>query len=496
MRVLTAAAMGAAEAQAQSAGLASGLLMEVAGRRVAEEVRRVAPADSRVGVLVGPGQNGGDGLVAARHLLSWGWSVGVVTPRGQGPGRGAAGDAARALRALFPAAPWSEEAGEFDVYVDALLGTGARGPARPAVADVIRGVAARRRPVVAVDLPSGVDGDTGEVAGEALAATVTVALGHFKPGHLFYPGRGYAGEVVHEPLSLPQPAFMAEDPFAALRPAEARALLPRRSPTGHKGTHGRVLVVAGSIAMAGAAALAATGALRSGVGLVTVAVPACIQERVAARVLSALTIPLPDADGRVAEAAVPALLEAMARADVVVAGPGLGRSPAVAAVVAALAAHRGPAVLDADALRLVAASAAPPAPRIVTPHAGEAAAVLGVDVPVAMADRVRAVRELARLGTALLKGAPTLIAREAGPIWINPTGNEGLGVGGTGDVLAGLVGGLWAQGQDPLDAARLGAYVHGLAGDILAAEAPRGFTAEDVAHALPRAFAALGSSRA
>lgn len=491
MRVLTTETMRQVEAKAEQAGVAPGLLMEVAGRRVAEEACRIARPGQRLGVLVGPGQNGGDGLVAARHLAAWGWSVGIVTPKGQGPGRGAAAEAARALRTLHPQVSWTDDARGFDLYVDALLGTGARGPARPAVAAVIQQVAATGRPVLAVDLPSGVDADTGAAAGDALEAQVTVALGHLKPGHLFHPGRQLAGEVVHESLSLPQPVSVAGDPFAVLSPCEARDLLPPRAPTGHKGTHGRVLVVAGSLPMAGAATLAAMGALRSGAGLVTVAVPACIQERVAARVLSALTMSLPDANGMVGAQACEILRGAMARADVVVAGPGLGRGAGAAAVVSVLAGHLGPVLLDADALRLLAPRDQAPGPRIVTPHAGEAGAVLGTGAPVAAHDRVTAARDLARMGTVLLKGAPTLVAQASGPIWLNPTGNPGLGVGGSGDVLAGLVGGLWAQGLSPMDAARLGAYLHGLAGDILAREAPRGFTSEDVASALPRAFAAL-----
>lgn len=487
-------------------GVPGELLMECAGRLVAAFAE--PDGAGRVLVLCGPGSNGGDGLVAARHLHLRGVPVRVALAAD--PAR-LQGDAARNLEraeraGVFFARPdWTVAPG--DVIVDALFGTGlARAPEGAAADAIVRANGARPGcRVVAVDLPSGLDADTGQPRGPCIEADVTVTIGLPKLGLALEPGRARAGRVWVGRIGIADDAPGADAPPTLLTRRGAGALLPARPPHGHKGTFGHVLVVAGSRGKAGAAALAAAGAARAGAGLVTVACPAGVQPEVAAQLAEAMTSPLADgADGELAVAAGAALAELARARSAAAVGPGLGRGEGVrGALLRAIPSLELPLVLDADGL--VAFAGAPErlrerrAPTVLTPHPGEAALLLGTTADALNRDRVAAARALAERtgGVAVLKGAATVVAAPGGRVRVNPTGGPVLATGGTGDVLAGAIAGLLAQGLDAFDAAALGVYLHGLAGDLLAGTlGPAGALAGEVARQLPRAAALLRSAAA
>jgi NAD(P)H-hydrate epimerase len=478
-------------------GVPGEVLMESAGRAVVEAVLALRPRE--VLVVCGGGQNGGDGLVAARHLRALGVRVRaalVAEPRGD-----AAAQLARARAFGVPL-----EGGDFappaegGAIVDAIFGTGLARPVDGAAADAIRRIGAADVPVVAVDLPSGIDADTGQVLGAAVRATVTVTFGQPKPGIALEPGRSLAGRVRVARIGIAGAAPNAEPAAELWTSAAAAARLPPRPRDGHKGTFGHVLVVAGSEGKTGAAALAARGATRGGAGLVTVACPAGLNDILEVKCTEAMTAPVPDTAGRaLAGTAEDALLALAAERDVVALGPGIGRAAETAALVRAFCKRlERPLVLDADGLNAFAGDAealrARPAPTVLTPHPGEAARVLGSTAAAVAGDRLGAARRLAAATgcVVLLKGAPSVIARPGEPPLVNPTGGPALASGGTGDVLTGLVAALLAQGLAPADAAGLGAWLHGLAGDRIAAErGPSGLVAEELADALPEAALAL-----
>jgi NAD(P)H-hydrate epimerase len=503
--LVTAAEMRALDRHTiETLGVPGALLMELAGAAVANEAEALRAPGAAVFVFCGPGSNGGDGLVAARHLHLRGVPVHVVACAGPGGWRGDAGDNARRLRAVgVPLHGGDVAPAPGAVLVDALFGTGlARALEGPAAAALQRLRAARPAcRVVAVDLPSGLDADTGQPQGEAVAADVTVTIGLPKLGLALEPGRSLAGRVVVARIGIAD-----EAPGVALR-AElwTRAAAARRRPArprdGHKGRFGHVLVVAGSEGKTGAAALAGLGAARAGAGLVTLACPERTLPVLAARQSEWMTAPVPEAPGgcfgRQAEKPV---LELAAARDVVALGPGLGRSDETRAFVRAVTrALANPLVLDADGLVAfeggLAELRARSAPTILTPHPGEAALLLGATPAAVNADRPAAARRLAAETGALvvLKGAATVCAEPGGALLVNPTGGPALASGGTGDVLTGVIAGFLAQGLAPRDAAGLGVFAHGAAADRLAERhGPAGVLAGEVAGALPDALRALG----
>lgn len=512
MRLVTAAEMRAIDEEAQRRfGLPEVVLMENAGRCVVEALSdRFGPLSGlKVAVVCGKGNNGGDGFVAARQLINAGARVQVWLVGDPGDLRGAA----KANCDIFmrfggriepipPARPsLAVDLAQSDVIIDALLGTGARGPLGDPLGEVIAAINAAGRPVVSVDLPSGVDADTGAVLGAAVRADLTVTLGAPKPGLLLHPGASFRGELVVADISLPT-ALLAPVPggLEMLAAKAVAALLPRRAPTAHKGDAGRLLIIAGSRGLIGAAALAAVGAVRAGAGLVTVLTPASAQPILATKLTEAMTAPAAEnADGQLVAEAVEDALRLAARADVVAVGPGLGVGDGVRALLRRLAATEGaPLVLDADALNVIAgeqggaAAVVSEARRqvVLTPHPGELARLVGTTVAAIEADRIAAARGLARVGRCcvVLKGAPTVIAGPDGSAWLNTTGNPGMASGGMGDLLTGVIAALIGQGLSPIEAARAGVFLHGLAADMAADEVGDvGLTASDVAARLPAA---------
>ncbi|MFC5016022.1 NAD(P)H-hydrate dehydratase [Streptomyces lienomycini] len=433
---------------------------------------------SRVVLLVGSGDNGGDALYAGARLARRGAGVTAVLlapERAHGGGLAALRRAGGRTVDCEPAsAPASASAldgiARADLVLDGIVGIGGRGGLRGAAVPLADAAARSRAAVVAVDLPSGVDADTGEVRGAAVRADLTVTFGTHKPGLLVDPAREYAGSVRLVDIGLPLPAEAAE--LEAPQHADVARLLPVPAAESDKYRRGVVGIAAGSARYPGAAVLAVAGALRGGAGAVRYVGPA--GDAVIARFPETLVSDRgPERAGRVQAWVV---------------GPGAGDD---AATVAQVLAAEVPVLIDADGLRLADADAvrARTAPTLMTPHAGEAAALLGVGREEVEAARLASARELAqRYGaTVLLKGSTTVVAGpDGGPVRVNATGTSWLATAGSGDVLSGLAGSLLAAGLSAVDAGSVGAYLHGLAGRFAAEGAPAG--AHDVATAIPRAW--------
>jgi hydroxyethylthiazole kinase-like uncharacterized protein yjeF len=495
-------------------GVPSLLLMENAGRGATDALERVlGPVRGRrVAVVCGRGNNGGDGFVVARHLLARGASVGVWL---LGRAGDVQGDARVNLEALERAGEHvievaDRESPDFrdlygklmaaDLVVDALLGTGVRGPATGAIAGAIEAVniaAAEGRPVLALDLPSGLPSDGEAPAGPVVRARVTVTFGLPKLGLILPAGAALAGQLEIADLGIPRAWLEEGIPTALIEAADVRALLPLRPAEAHKGSYGHLLVVAGSVGRTGAAVLACLGALRAGTGLVTCATPASQQPVVAAQLPEPMTEPLPETAARsISTKAVERIVELLGRMDALALGPGLGLDPETRAAVETLVREvERPMVVDADALTALAGKPGlcrdARAPRLLTPHPGEAARLLGCTIAEVQRDRIASARRLAAESGAIvaLKGARTVVADPEGRVTLNPTGNPGMATGGTGDVLTGVTGGLLAQGVPAASALALAVYLHGLAGDLAAAaRGEAGLVAGDVAGALPAAI--------
>jgi NAD(P)H-hydrate epimerase len=519
--VLTAAEMREADRRTiEEAGVPGVQLMESAGAAVARVVRGRWPGALRIAVLCGKGNNGGDGFVAARHLLDRRPAVHLAGRRDEVSGDARAHlerliAAGGSVRELPDAGAWAASRGEVlaaDLVVDALLGTGLRqapsGVVGEIVGDLARLARGRGPALAAVDLPSGLGSDGGEVRWPCASADVTVAFAAPKYGHVLPPACDHVGELVVADIGIPA-AYLSGASLFLLAAEDARRAWPARAPSAHKGSFGHLLVIGGSLGKSGASVLAATGALRAGVGLVTVATPAPALAAVAASRAEAMSEPLPATEaGSVALAALEPALALAGERDAVALGPGLGRHAATRAFVRAFVPRCPvPLVVDADGLAALAASdgedAALPALRrdaatVVTPHPGEAARLLGVETREVQQRRLESARALAARGgcVALLKGQGSLVAEAQGRTAVNPTGNPGLATGGSGDVLAGVVGALLARGASAWVAATAAVYAHGLAGDLAAARlGQEGLIAGDVAEALPQALLAVGRER-
>jgi NAD(P)H-hydrate epimerase len=486
-------------------GLPAHTLMENAGRAAAAAIRGHYPDARRPLVLCGGGNNGGDGFVVARVLGDWDSRIRpLVVALGEASRRSPESrqnlDLLSSLGTEVAVGPDSKEiaqlAARCDLVVDAVFGVGLSRAVEGPVAEVLGQLAEVRAPIVSLDLPSGVSSETGETLGVDLRPDLVVTFGLPKLGLAVRP---LEASICVADIGLPWAAVAAEGVRQhVLTPAAAAARLPARPTTGHKGTFGHVLVIGGSEGKTGAACLAATGALRAGAGLVTAAAPRSLHPIYEAKLTEAMTLPVDDGPGGVfGEGSAQVLLKECAARDCAVIGPGVGgHEQTVRALERLLAGLRTPAVLDADALNAFAGRPEvlrAPGARILTPHPGEMARLLERSTEGVQRDRVAAARELAaRAGAVvLLKGARSVVASPEGDVLVNPTGGPGLASGGTGDVLSGVVGALVAQGAAPFEAAGLGAYLHGRAGDAVG---QAGGIAGDVARALPGVWTALAQA--
>ena len=484
MRVLTAAESRAADRRAiEELGVAPLVLMENAALGVADALgERFAPV-RRVAVVCGPGNNGGDGFAIARQLATRGYEVEVHLARF---GRELSADCAR-QRAIVEAlglpvaevaagriGTVAERLAACELVVDALFGTGLGQPLAGEWAALVTGLAAVGRPVVAVDLPSGLDADAAAPIGPAARADLTVTFGALKPAHVLAPACDLCGEVVVADLGVPLGAEEGPGALHLLVGEElADALSPRR-PDAHKGDFGHLLIVAGARGKAGAAVLAARAAVAAGAGLTTVAAPAELLPALVAGCPEAMSVPVAQSEsGAIAREAVGALLAAAAERTTLAIGPGVGREAGTQEALRALTLGSDrPLVLDADGLHAFAGRieelARRPGPTVLTPHPGELGRLLGRATGDVQRDRLGAAREAARRSGAIvvLKGHRTVIAGADGEAWINPTGNPALASGGSGDVLTGVLAARLAQGDEAEFAAGLAVYWHGLAGDL------------------------------
>lgn len=489
----------------QRLGLPARMLMENAGRAVAEAIADLYTERRRPLVACGGGNNGGDGYVLARVLAEQGRGVvplvlDLARPEAQSPEAKANRELLETARIetcrVENAADVTAALAGCDLVVDAVFGIGLTRPVEGRLADILRALAASGLPCVAVDLPSGRSSETGLPLGMALDADLIVTLGLPKLGLALWPT---TARILVAEIGLPLESIArANVRQHVLSRAAAAALLPSRPLDGHKGTFGHVLVVGGSLGKTGAALLAAQGALRGGAGLVSLAATRSLLPIYASRLAEVMSVVLDDTPaGALAAIHAETLARALETRDALVLGPGLGQDSGSAALARALLARaRVPAVVDADALNAFGGeleALRSPAARILTPHPGEAARLLGCSTAEVQSDRAAAARALAsRSGAiAILKGARSVVAAPDGALCVNPTGGPGLAAGGSGDVLAGLVGALLGQGCSAWDAARAGTFLHGLAGDLGPSV---GGLAGELAGRIPAAWQLLSAS--
>jgi len=469
-------------------------------------------------VVCGGGNNGGDGFVIARILHNQGREVEVYITANPGSLKDdakinydAAGKFGVIIRPVSQFLKYSRPSVTSNcLVVDALFGTGLSKEVRAPLADVIGKINRMSAPVVSVDIPSGISSDTGQILGCAIKAQHTVTFGLPKRGHFLYPGAEYTGQLFIEEIGFPLTLLTSEKiRINLVQKEDIRTLLPVRPKYSHKGTYGHVLVVAGSRGKTGAALMAARACLRAGAGLVTIGIPDTLVNTFQSRVTEEMVLPLPDkGDGTLSVKAADSILAFLKKKGMVLAiGPGLSVDREISGLVRLLIEKSGvPMVIDADGLNAIADNVdvlkKRRAPVILTPHPGEMAGLLK-KYPAGSsqrsgADGLREGIEKDRISTALnfagktktcvvLKGVPTITATPTGEAFINTTGNPGMATAGTGDVLTGMISALLAQNMSPADAAVLGVYLHGLAGDIVAYKTGQNsLIASDIISNLPK----------
>jgi NAD(P)H-hydrate epimerase len=480
-------------------GVPGDRLMERAGRGLAHVCQEFCPEGPAV-VVCGKGNNGGDGLVAARLLRERGREVRVLVLGAPDELRG---DARTNLERLpgAPPEPFSTEAlSGAELLVDAILGTGFSGrprdPARAAIS-AINAASSQGARVIACDVPSGVDASTGEAGGEAVRAQATVTFHAAKPGLWIRPGKELAGELMVIDIGIPAHGGPVQANIGVIRPEVVQAI-PRRAAESTKFSAGSVLVCGGSPGLTGAPTMASLAAARAGAGYVTAAVPASVVPALAAKLLEVMQAGLPERDGQLTEEAAEMVLERSERVQALVLGPGLGREPASLQFARAVASRAEvPLVLDADGLNAhagdqLARLAARSAPTVLTPHTGELGRLLEIDSQAVGAQRLRHARAAAATAGAIivLKGDDTLVVEPGGRVGISPGGSSALATAGTGDVLSGVLAAHLAKGMAPFDAACAAVFVHAAAGRLAARRiGPEGVIASDVIELLPTVLA-------
>jgi hydroxyethylthiazole kinase-like uncharacterized protein yjeF len=495
----------------QECGIPGIVLMENAGKGAAELLVRSFPEvrTGWVAVLAGQGNNGGDGFVIARHLMNWGIHAKAYLFSSIDDVQG---------DALVNLQIWLNMGGELTeipykgnftkikkelanarLIVDAIFGTGLNSEVKGVVKDVISFINSLPTPVVAVDIPSGLDATQGRVLGAAIRANLTTTFGLAKIGQVVEPGIQYVGRLAVVDIGIPRPVIEESDIKAHLIDREELnlSLLDPRPPQAHKGDYGHLFVLAGSPGKTGAAAMICQGALRTGAGLVTLGIPASLNPILEIKLTEAMTEPLPDAaTGYLSSEAFERILQVLKGKTACALGPGISTQPQVQELLLELIPEVAvPLIIDADGITALASRLEImkqcKSSIILTPHPGEMARLVGTTTQKVQDDRIGAAKAFATTYGCIvvLKGDKTVIATPDEKVYINPTGNPGMASGGMGDILTGMIGGLIAQGLSPLEAAIWGVYLHGLAGDI--AERDLGeisLIAGDIIDYLPRAF--------
>ncbi len=483
--LITGSQMASIDRRAIDSGVPSIELMEAAGQGVTRVVENLLGEllNRHIVILCGKGNNGGDGFVVARQAAQSGAKVQVFTATSASE---ITGDAKTNLNRLPPdivqsvdrIATVQNALTNADIAVDALLGTGIQGPPRGIYADLIDALTRAKCPIVAVDIPSGLNADTGKIEGPCATATCTVTFALPRIGHFFFPGRTQCGKLHLIDIGIPPSAIERERISTYLIDNRRCArLLPQREPDAHKGDCGRVYILAGSVGLTGAAALSALSALKGGAGLVTLGVPKSLNDILEIKVTEAMTHPLPEVKKvRCLSLRARGEIQRTCRtADSIAMGPGLGTHRETVELIRRLVRDCVcPAVIDADALNALAGDLDAirdcETPLVLTPHIGEFARLTGCSIAEIQRDPIALALKFASdvEATIVLKGAPTIVATPGGETHINPTGNPGMATGGTGDVLTGLIAALIGQGLESSDAACIAVYLHGLAADIAA----------------------------
>ena len=532
MKVVTAEEMRQIDQDTiEGIGIPGIVLMETAGSAIVRAIEQYYPTCQRIGIFAGKGNNGGDGIVIARQLAHIGRDVRLflVSPPDSFTGEAQTNlQIAKRLTASFglQAAPKGglrieEIVTEADLesdtslnsikscelLIDAIFGTGVRGTVRDPIATVINAINRLSTPILSVDLPSGLDADTGHPLGTCVRSDRTVTIGLPKRGLLMHPGAELAGKLEVVDIGFPKQVVDAQNiKVNWTTAAQAAQWMPPRPPSSHKGSYGRVLVVAGSTGMTGAAALASEAALRAGAGLVTLATPKHLNPILEGLLPEVMTLPLPETDvGSLSVSATSTILEfAVKTKSILAIGPGLSQHPETVSFVHQLIRENREQgldlrmVIDADGLNALAqvreTISLLTSDAVLTPHPGEMARLTNTIVPTLEKDRISTAQQFASKYdvTLVFKGAPTVTSTPNGNLWVNSTGNPGMATGGMGDVLTGIIAGLMAQGIPSENAAALGVYLHGLAGDIGAERlGTHGLIASDVLKAMPEAILSL-----
>jgi hydroxyethylthiazole kinase-like uncharacterized protein yjeF len=509
MKVATAEQMQTLDRKAIETYRIPGIvLMENAGKSASEVLRHAFPDlhKMRVAIFAGKGNNGGDGFVIARYLHNQGVSVKVFLLANP---EGLRGDAQinflifKRMKGDFLSISSSKEyqtikkdLDRFDLLIDGLFGTGLDAEVRGYYREVIDHLNALRKPIVSIDIPSGLDANTGRPLGTAIRAALTITFGLPKVGHLTHPGPDYTGELKVVDIGLPKILIQEEKMQTHLLEEEEirRWLSVSRRPDSHKGDYGHLLVLAGSVGKTGAAAMACEAALRMGAGLVTLGIPKSLNPIMEMKLTEVMTEPLPETSKQTLSLrGFDAILRLSEGKKAVIIGPGIGTVKETQSLVLKLIKIlKLPIVLDADGLTALAADPRPFAKKtpalILTPHPGEMGRLLKGSPKQVLEDRIGLSRNFAVSHRVylVLKGYHTLIASPEGEVFINPTGNPGMASGGTGDVLTGMIGGLVCQGLDPLQSVQISVYLHGLAGDRVSSEkGERALVAGDMIEKIP-----------
>ncbi len=508
MYLVTASEMQQMDRQTiESFGIPGRVLMENAGlgatRVLLDQFDDIV--NKNVGVIAGRGNNGGDGFVIARYLAQKGSDVTVYLLAESAEVKG---DAAANFKLLAPLnVPVVEMPDEQsflahktgilhqEIWIDALLGTGLKSDVKGYFKKIIEFINTLGKPVFSVDIPSGLNSDTGQICGACIRAQATATFAFAKTGHILFPGAEYTGYLKIIDIGIPD--YIAKNirpKQHLLTPERIRTAFRPRIHDAHKGTTGHVLVVSGSVGKTGAAAMTAISAMRAGAGLVTLAIPESLNPVLETQVLEAMTYPLPETEnGIIGESSFNKIMDLLSGKKCLAIGPGLGEAAETKKLV-----HRiikeSPVtiVLDADGLNNIAGSTEilkkAKAPLILTPHPGEMARLMDSTAGSILKNRINCAREFAQEFNVhlVLKGARTIIAHPDGNIFINPTGNPGMASGGMGDVLTGIIAGLAAQDLSPESATHAGVYLHGAAADTLAKKiGPFGYLATEVMNAIP-----------
>lgn len=508
MRLCSATEMMETDRQAiKERGIPGVVLMENAGRACCRFLDFVY-GDLFPGpilIVAGKGNNGGDGYVIARILGDAGWQVNTIVLGEESDIQGDANIMLQIMKKMLQPVSFISNPlklkSEFDtcnpaIIIDAVFGTGLSSAVRGLQAEAISLINCSSAAVLAVDIPSGVNGSNGQILGAAVKADLTVTFDQAKIGHGSRPGSDYVGQLEVVDIGIPQ---VGRHPLASqvqlVDSSVARQMLPQRMSMGHKGNFGHLLVVAGSPGKSGAAALSGEAAVRSGCGLVTVAVPASIHDIIEVKLTEAMSCPLVENQGLLVPEAAEKVLDLLSERQALAIGPGLGTSDGLKELLCQLLTEsQVPIVIDADGLNLLSgqikclADRGPDSPIVLTPHPGEMARLTGLSISEIEADRFNVAQAFAQEHgvVVLLKGARTVIAGPDGRVNINASGNDGLASGGSGDVLTGLIGGLLAQGVDSFNAASLGAWLHGRSAELVAAmSGTAGMAASDLLPQLP-----------